>query len=57
VEERRDDVRERVRREGGYAAVVYAADKISKVRELRIMIARGLRATRSRTLYLEDTTL
>jgi (p)ppGpp synthase/HD superfamily hydrolase len=42
VEERRDDVRERVRREGGYAAVVYAADKISKVRELRIMIARGL---------------
>jgi (p)ppGpp synthase/HD superfamily hydrolase len=42
VEERRDDVRERVRRAGGYAAVVYAADKISKVRELRIMIARGL---------------
>jgi (p)ppGpp synthase/HD superfamily hydrolase len=42
LEESRDDIRERVRRAGGYAAVVYAADKISKVRELRIMIARGL---------------
>jgi (p)ppGpp synthase/HD superfamily hydrolase len=44
LEQRRDDLRERVRRVGGYAAVVYAADKISKVRELRIMIARGLSA-------------
>ena len=32
----------RVRKTGGYAAVVYAADKISKVRELRTMLARGL---------------
>jgi pyruvate kinase len=43
VEERREDVRERVRKAGGYAAVVYAADKVSKVRELRTMLARGLR--------------
>jgi pyruvate kinase len=41
-EERREDVRQRVRRAGGYAAVVYAADKVSKVRELRTMLARGL---------------
>lgn len=39
-EERKDDVRERVRRADGEAAVVYAADKISKVRELRLMMAR-----------------
>jgi GTP diphosphokinase / guanosine-3',5'-bis(diphosphate) 3'-diphosphatase len=30
-EERKDDVRERVRRAGGYAPIVYAADKVSKV--------------------------
>jgi (p)ppGpp synthase/HD superfamily hydrolase len=42
VELRKDDVRERVRRAGGYAAAVYAADKISKVRELRAMMARGV---------------
>lgn len=41
-EARKDEVRERVRRAGGYAPSVYAADKVSKVRELRIMIARGL---------------
>ena len=41
-EGRREDVRERVRQAGGYAAVVYAADKVSKVRELRTMLARGL---------------
>jgi (p)ppGpp synthase/HD superfamily hydrolase len=41
-EEQKDEVRERVRRAGGYAQAVYAADKISKVRELRIMIARGI---------------
>ena len=41
TEARKDDVRERVRRSGGYAQAVYAADKISKVRELRLMIARG----------------
>lgn len=40
-ERRKDDTRERVRRDGGYAAAVYAADKISKVRELRMMLARG----------------
>jgi (p)ppGpp synthase/HD superfamily hydrolase len=41
-EARKDDVRERVRRAGGYAPVVYAADKVSKVRELRMLIATGL---------------
>jgi (p)ppGpp synthase/HD superfamily hydrolase len=40
-EDRRDDVRERVRRAGGYAPVVYAADKVSKVRELRILLLTG----------------
>jgi (p)ppGpp synthase/HD superfamily hydrolase len=40
-EEKKDELRERVRRAGGYAAAVYAADKISKARELRILIARG----------------
>jgi (p)ppGpp synthase/HD superfamily hydrolase len=39
---RKDDVRERVRRAGGHALAVYAADKVSKVRELRILIAAGL---------------
>ncbi|MBV8431408.1 MAG: bifunctional (p)ppGpp synthetase/guanosine-3',5'-bis(diphosphate) 3'-pyrophosphohydrolase [Solirubrobacterales bacterium] len=43
-EERKNDVRERVRQAGGEALVVYAADKISKVRELRMLIARGLPA-------------
>jgi (p)ppGpp synthase/HD superfamily hydrolase len=41
-ERRKDDVRERVRRAGGHALAVYAADKVSKVRELRILIAAGL---------------
>ena len=41
-EAQKDDVRERVRRAGGYAQAVYAADKISKVRELRTMMARSL---------------
>ena len=40
-DDRRDDVRERVRRAGGYAPVVYAADKVSKVRELRILLLTG----------------
>jgi (p)ppGpp synthase/HD superfamily hydrolase len=40
-EAQKDDVRERVRRAGGYAQAVYAADKISKVRELRLTMARG----------------
>jgi (p)ppGpp synthase/HD superfamily hydrolase len=39
--QRKDEVRERVRRADGYALVVYAADKVSKVRELRILIATG----------------
>jgi (p)ppGpp synthase/HD superfamily hydrolase len=42
-EARKDEVRERVRQAGGYAPAVYAADKISKVRELRTMLARGIR--------------
>ena len=41
-EQRKDDMRERVRRAGGPALVVYAADKVSKVRELRMLIAAGL---------------
>ena len=39
--DRRDDVRERVCRAGGFAPVVYAADKVSKVRELRILLLTG----------------
>lgn len=39
--ERKDDVRERVRRVGGNAQAVYAADKVSKVRELRTLLATG----------------
>jgi hypothetical protein len=35
-------VRERVRRAGGFAPVVYGADKVSKVRELRMQLATGL---------------
>ena len=38
---RKDDLRERVRGAGGYAAAVYAADKVSKVREIRTAIAAG----------------
>src|SRR5437588_6956905 len=41
-ERRKDAVRERVRRTGGYAMAVYAADKVSKVRELRMLLAKGL---------------
>jgi (p)ppGpp synthase/HD superfamily hydrolase len=41
-EARKSDVRERVRRAGGYAPVVYAADKVSKVRELRSLLGSGL---------------
>jgi len=41
-ERRKDEVRERVRRAGGFASAVYAADKISKVRELRGLIHAGL---------------
>ena len=40
-EERKRELTERVGRIGGYAAAVYAADKISKVRELRVRLATG----------------
>ena len=40
-EDRKDFVREQVRRVGGYAAAVYAADKVSKVRELRFLLFTG----------------
>jgi (p)ppGpp synthase/HD superfamily hydrolase len=40
-EERKAELRERVRRLSGYPAVLYAADKISKVRELRTRLAAG----------------
>ena len=38
---RREDLRERVRRAGGYAPAIFAADKVSKVRELRALLANG----------------
>jgi (p)ppGpp synthase/HD superfamily hydrolase len=41
-EERKRDLRDRVRRIGGYAAVVYAADKVSKMREIRMALAAGV---------------
>lgn len=41
-ERRKDDVRERVRRAGSNAAAVYGADKVSKVRELRMLVAQGM---------------
>jgi (p)ppGpp synthase/HD superfamily hydrolase len=40
-EARKDELRERVRGLGGYPAALYAADKISKVRELRTLLATG----------------
>lgn len=46
-ERQKDEVRDRVARAGGYAAVVYAADKVSKVRELRMLITGGIRADRA----------
>lgn len=41
-EQRKDEVRQRVRAAGGDALVIYAADKVSKVRELRMLVAHGL---------------
>jgi (p)ppGpp synthase/HD superfamily hydrolase len=41
VEAQKHDVRERVRTAGGYAAAVYAADKVSKVRELHTAFRAG----------------
>jgi (p)ppGpp synthase/HD superfamily hydrolase len=40
-EERKDELRERVRAAGGYSAAVYAADKVSKARELRTLLVAG----------------
>lgn len=40
-EERKTELRERVRRLGGYPAALYAADKVSKVREVRTLLAAG----------------
>jgi (p)ppGpp synthase/HD superfamily hydrolase len=39
---RKAELRDRVHRTGGYAAAVYAADKISKVREIRTSLAAGV---------------
>jgi (p)ppGpp synthase/HD superfamily hydrolase len=41
-ERRKDEVRDRVRTAGGSALAVYGADKVSKVRELRMQLAQGL---------------
>jgi (p)ppGpp synthase/HD superfamily hydrolase len=41
-DERKDELRERVRQTGAYAAVVYAADKVSKVREIRTALSTGV---------------
>lgn len=41
-EQRKHEVQERVRHSGRDALAVYAADKISKVRELRMLLVRGL---------------
>ena len=43
------ELRERVRRTGGYAPAVYAADKVSKVREIRIALAAGVPAEQLRS--------
>jgi hypothetical protein len=40
-DDRRRDVRDHVRKAGGYAPAIYAADKASKVRELRVLLAHG----------------
>jgi hypothetical protein len=39
---RKNDVREQVRDADGFALPVYGADKLSKVRELRMRLAQGL---------------
>jgi (p)ppGpp synthase/HD superfamily hydrolase len=64
-EEQKADTRERVRSAGGYAPAVFAADKISKVRELRTMMARGIggdevqakRARYGRSLAMLETAM
>lgn len=61
---RKKELRERVRRMSGYPTVLYAADKVSKVRELRMLIAVGakrddvepaLRRHRASLAMLEET--
>ena len=47
-EQRKDVVRERVRNAGEYALVVYAADKVSKARELRMLLASDLEPDEAR---------
>ena len=41
-DEQRDDVRERVRLASASAKAIYGADKVSKVRELRLLLATGV---------------
>ncbi|HEY6637092.1 MAG TPA: HD domain-containing protein [Solirubrobacterales bacterium] len=41
-DEQRDEVRERVYRAGGSALAIYGADKVSKVRELRLLLTTGV---------------
>jgi (p)ppGpp synthase/HD superfamily hydrolase len=41
-ERQKDDVRERVRHAERHAQVIYASDKVSKVRELRMLLAAGM---------------
>jgi len=53
-EERKDRLREKVRGLGGNAAAVYAADKVSKVRELRMLLARGLPRERAEVLIARN---
>jgi len=63
-DERKEELLERVREAGGYALVIYAADKVSKVRELQILAARGdeepdagtkLRRHRKSLVMLQET--
>jgi (p)ppGpp synthase/HD superfamily hydrolase len=63
-DERKAELRARVRAAGGYAAAVYASDKVSKVREIRMALAAGaprerlepkLRRHRASLAMLEET--
>lgn len=49
--ERKADTRERVRAFGGDALALYAADKVSKVRELRLLIVTGLPADQAEARF------
>ena len=50
-DERKAEVRERARALGGDALAVYAADKVSKVRELRLLIVTGLPASEAEAKF------